>query len=123
MGYYATYYGNLRTRSLSEPEKTALDLRLNYWSDEDIFEDFDYGFAADNTCAITLSGNSKYYEEDVKDFLAEIEPYMDSGEIQYSGEDGEFWQFEFRKGEWYYDIGHIEYTSAVKPMFRKIGAK
>ena len=123
MGYCATYYGDMKTRPLTPPEKTALDLRLRFWKDENVFEDFDYGFATDDSCAITLSGNSKYYEEDVKDFLAEIEPYMNSGEIEYSGEDETFWQFEFRNGNWYYNIGYIQYTRAIKPMFKKLEVK
>lgn len=120
MGYCATYYGDMRTRPLNEQEKLAIDLRLRFWQDEDVFEDLDFGFAAaDNACVVTLSGNSRYYEESVKDFLAELEPYLESGEINYSGEDDTFWRFEFRKDKWYKDIGHIEYIPAALPMFKK----
>ncbi len=119
MGYCATYYGGMTTRPLNEKEKLAVDLRLRFWQDENTFEDFDFDFTEHDACVVTLSGNSRYYEDEVKDFLAELEPYLNSGEINYSGEDNAFWRFEFRNGEWYYDLGHIEYIPAALPMFKK----
>lgn len=51
----------------------------------------------------------KYYEEGIKELLNILEPYVETGNIVFSGEDDCHWQFDFRDGKWHEDDGEICY--------------
>ena len=49
---------------------------------------------------IEVSGYDNYHEEEIQDFLNEIAPYTESGEIFFTGEDDTRWKFKFTGSNW-----------------------
>jgi len=102
MGYYASYNGSIK---LKEDITAELIENGKY-----LFENF--------ACVdkyIDFGGDGKYYGDDVEEYLRKITPYTDSGEIEYSGEDGCLWRFIFRDSEWIEQNGTVSYESIVLP--------
>ena len=87
MSYYATIAGDIvvRENNFNEVFEKA----------ERIFpcvEDFRDG--------IEVTGYDIYGEEEIQDFLNEIAPYTESGEIFFTGEDDTKWKFKFTGNKW-----------------------
>lgn len=60
---------------------------------------------------ISISHNDKYDEDEITELLDILEPYTQSGNITFTGEDDCYWQFDFRDGEWHEDNGTIVYET------------
>ena len=98
MGYCASGDGVIK---LKEPLPTDFQYH-------DVFDEFDYD---EERKDIYVSYSGKYYEEDIYDFTEKIEPYTESGYINFSGEDECVWRFKFVDGEWREESARIVYES------------
>lgn len=103
MGYYATFYGGFTTFPI--PDKVR-----------EKFPYMEYSVSKNkNTCEICFDGYDKYYEEEWigKDgVLANIQPYVISGEVIFAGEDDCFWCYKYdcEKHGFLEGTGRVEYT-------------
>ena len=136
MGYYANYRGSIETKPMSQQDVkgflAAIDSEeitgllteaptpcaFEQWEVNGISVD---GISKDSTgdaiaYYITIWGDEKYYDDDVRKFLNAIAPYTKSGEIEYNGEDNTLWRFAFRGGEWYEDSGYVSYVDSAVPL-------
>lgn len=131
MGYYANYSGSIETKPMSQQDVkrflAAIDSEeitglLTEAPTPYAFEQWEVdGISKDSTVDaiayyITIWGDEKYYDDDVRTFLNAIAPYTKSGEIEYNGEDNTLWRFAFRDGEWYEDNGYVSYIDSVVPI-------
>ena len=62
---------------------------------------------------MSVGDYSKYYEDDTYEVLDKIAPLVESGEIEYSGEDESHWRFIFKDGTWNEEYGYIHYESEL----------
>ena len=56
----------------------------------------------------------KYYEDDVIDALNEIAPLVDSGDVEFAGDDDESWRFHFWNGRMREQNGRVVYEDSDK---------
>lgn len=100
MGYYATWGGQIKFKE--KPSEKIInkvnDCFVCYQKDDKVLHVGDY---------------SKYYEEDATGTLTEIAPLVESGEIEYSGEDDNHWRFIFKDGTWDEEYGSVYYESEM----------
>ncbi len=87
MSYYATLGGDIVVKENNFNE---------------VFERADkiFPYAGKWKDGIEVSGYDNYHEEEIKDFLDEIAPYTESGEIFFTGEDDTRWKFKFTGNRW-----------------------
>lgn len=97
MGYYADGHGWVRVKEKESGNAVADELAYRYTINDralDIISFDEYG---------------KYYETEVLNTLNAIVPYISEGEVEYAGEDNEYWRFILKNGKWKYQSGHIAY--------------
>lgn len=100
MGYSASGGGVIHFKEM--PEQSVFD-QLNNVLDLDYMDNLEANF----------SSYGKYYEDSVISALNAAAPYTESGEIEYSGEDGCRWRFIFQDGEWVEESGYTYYESEI----------
>ena len=61
--------------------------------------------------AIDIYDDEKYHEEDTREFLTVITPYITEGTLNYSGEDDSIWRFvfDYEKQTWNEEDATIAY--------------
>lgn len=102
MGYYATWGGVLGMKEA--PPKTAMrDLN-------NVFEDAYYD---SKKKTLELYGHEKYHEDDVYNALNEIKDIVESGEIEFTGEDDSHWRIYKEDDEWREESGAVYYESEI----------
>ena len=102
MGYYARYSGYVIFK-----EKPSEEL----FSQIDCY--FEDVYFNENELRLDVSGNDKYYSENIEEILNNLEPITKSGEINYMGEDDCVWRFIFKDNEWRDENGTILYDSEI----------
>jgi hypothetical protein len=132
MGYYARCNGYFKTVPLSKDEEIEL-LRAFDIDDSDNVEDITtYLLEAFTDCTMSkqsvgasfneytfdLCSGENYHDDLVYDALARVEPFILAGLIEYDGEDGSTWRFQYRNGKWYEDEGYTSYKESKSPLFR-----
>lgn len=120
MGYYADGHGTLEfERPLSTEELGIVEQALT----EACFEFDVYG----SKDAVDVWVSDKYHGEWVEEALDRIKNAapIKSGEIEFSGEDGCLWMFEYRprNSVWLEKNGYIVYDDPVEDNRRKIRLK
>lgn len=100
MGYYATWGGQIKFKD--KPSKDIIE-KIN-----DCFVCYDQ-----NENTLSVGDYSKYYEDAAYEVLDKIAPLVESGEIEYSGEDESHWRFIFKDGTWNEEYGYIHYESEL----------
>ena len=116
MGYYANGSGLVVTRPLSVNEKAKLLKKIqatgigNFESDafSVVFLSLE-GKEGKEVITIDIEHSDNYHEENTYDFLRKIAPYVETGEIEFTGEEHDNWRFHFRNGKWYEDNGIVTY--------------
>ena len=106
MGYFVNMNGNLETKGISEEkarnilERMLLDMGIDVVKDDD-----------DDELDIYVYGYDKWWIENVENALVEIAPHTLEGEIEFLGEDGEFWKYEYDPNSkaWYEREGEKTY--------------
>ena len=113
MGYYATMDGSITLRKPIAQE-TILE-RIGDFAYENEPEVTD---ETDRTVTFRFGGYQRYYDEEIFDFLAEIESATESGEITYFGEDNSLWRhyFDPEQKHWVEQNGYVEYEKAGKTI-------
>ena len=108
MGYYAKYDGSITVEcdatSFEKVLKEVNDMFFVYDSSED---------AGDSTYTMLLFGNDKYYEDSVRELFEKISDYITEGEIDFCGEENDFWRFVYDQSikEWKEEPGRVIYES------------
>lgn len=104
MSYYANGSGSFTLEGIEEEALEQLltlckDLRVEvHQSDDFLFE---------------VSHDAKYYEDRWKGLFEHITPYTVEGRIEFLGESGALWKFEYKDGKWNEDLGHIYYEDEL----------
>ena len=119
MSYYATGSGSIQFNNRLD-EKTIMSIEEKL--DEcgmDFYNSYDKklknGDCESKVTVIECSNDSNYLGDDeVKEILDEIRDVsqIDSGEIEYVGEDGSHWRFIFKNGEWEMQPGTVKYDES-----------
>ncbi len=95
MGYYANGYGDATLKknvNIEEIDKKLSSIVKNFCNFEYEIDDTNINFWDDN----------KYHEEDTLEFLEALIPYITEGIMDYHGEGGDLWRFQFnpKKKKW-----------------------
>lgn len=87
MSYYATVGG---------------DIAVGENNFNEVFEKAEriFPYAGRFRDGIEVTGYDTYCEEEIQDFLDEIAPCTESGEIFFTGEDDSKWKFKFTGNKW-----------------------
>lgn len=111
MGYYASYGGEIVPKKEEDLEK-IVDIIKKY----DVFEDVDYydRGSIGGVKSIDISGNSKYYEDELIEMYKEISDMVESAEIDFTGEDDHHWRHECKDGKWQELTGELIYKDPQK---------
>lgn len=104
MGYYAAGGGEIKLKQVELP--LLVMTRLN--------DTFEYKVYNDNPETILIDYDNKYHEDSVIETLDALTPYVESGCIQFTGEDGGRWRFRFINGEWVEENGKITWSREQK---------
>ena len=106
MGYYADYDGFITLKGA--PSKEINDL-IN-----EIMNVYEYD---KEKYTYYVSGNDKYYEDDMYRLFSELDGMTKSGEIRFDGEDSSLWRFVYKDGAWIEESGEVVYDGE-KPQIR-----
>ena len=103
MSYYASGKGQIEfVNDVSDKDKEKIfELIENYIGE---------GYDAENRY-IEISMDGDYYEDDVKKALSDIAEIAEisNGELEYAGQDYEYWRFIYTEGAWEEQDGHVVY--------------
>ena len=108
MSYYAQGSG-----SVTAKDETAYK-NLTAIIDNDDNLQFET-FPDDKDLTIGLDSDGNYHDDLVYAFIKSIAPFIKSGNIEYTGEDGTHWQFRFdpNKNEWIEENGKTVYDMST----------
>lgn len=127
MGYYASFNGSITTKYLTQEEEQSLlnayIASVGYESDRITdLQDLDgWGRDGNNECytsedgkksyTFNFSGDDKYYEDEWNNFLSIFNPYLESGRIDFIGEDDCYWSmfFDNKTNGWDEEYGAVYY--------------
>lgn len=106
MGCCADGYGKATLKD--DVDKWVLSKRLDEKAEQ--ASCLEYEFCENGN--IDIYDNENYREEDIRNFLNALSPYIVDGEMEYSGDDDSHWKFAFNKktGEWDKIKGKIYYS-------------
>ena len=83
---------------------------------ENIMADsLDFDLNSSNIMTIEVSYYGRYDDNAFSEIIASASPFVKEGKIEFSGEDNEYWKYEFINGEWEEDSGEIIYDK--EPVF------
>ena len=103
MGYCADVDGSIKVK-----EAKYVDLVLELLEESEAFEDVSDG--GNNAIFVTTYG-WKYHEEDFPQIYGTIAPYIESADIEFTGDDGEKWKHSFEDGQWLEYQGEIHWVN------------
>ena len=101
MGYYAVYGGAIKFKE--KPSDGVLE-SLDY-----MFENLNYD--KESMTADFGGEETNYYDDEVLDALNDVKDIIESGEIEWSGEDFCHWRHLFKDGRWVSENASIIYES------------
>lgn len=110
MGYYANGGGTLKLKKdMKVPASILADLGREFSEvadspDDGLWLTFEY---------------DKYHEDDVTNALRNLAPFVESGNVEFSGDDDEHWRFHFWNGTMRYQYGRLVYEDA-DPDWRRV---
>lgn len=114
MGYYATGSGTIVFRSGYDVD--AVEKILEEMDGYCPFDRFSHDV---ETGQLEVGVSEKYYEEETKEVLKKLEPYVEQGEIEYEGEDGSIWRYVFFDGTFHEEDGRPVYESQMAAFLRR----
>lgn len=103
MGYYASGSGVLKLKS-EVPEDVLV---LLSWENAGFSEVAD---SPDGGLWLTFE-YSKFHDDDMVHAMNKIAQYVESGDVEFCGEDGSHWRYHFRNGKMEEQGGEIVYKS------------
>lgn len=101
MGYYVNTSGTIKIKQGADINKV-----IDIISDLDIFESVE-----EYAGGIDVYGYIKYYPEDYVVMYEDIAPYVTSGNIEFTGDDGERWMHQYENGKWVEYDGQIQWVN------------
>lgn len=97
MSYYASAHGTLIPKSEVPEEIVTMlhnaGLYVETSPDSGIWITFEF----------------QNYNDQIEEIMPKLAPYIVSGNIEFSGDDGEHWRFCFDAGKVFYEDGEIHY--------------
>jgi len=110
MGYYVNADGFITLKEGKYDKEMLLAVRNKL---NKAFDEYDCGSNDDIPYySFGLCGN--YYADEVCKTLDDVADmvgnYITDGEVQFSGEDREYWRFVFKNGMWIEEPGHVVYN-------------
>lgn len=114
MGYWVSVSGNMELRNITDGDARRII--------ESVIDPHMYDTAIDieandsGDVLIDLWAYIKWHDG-IDDMLADLSPYTVEGEIECSGEDGEFWKYEFDDAAWkeYDGVKDYMFGYAIEP--------
>jgi hypothetical protein len=91
MGYYATGGGLITFKKDADRKAVKKIIKENCPCEYDILDSQD-------DFSVSVCQYDKYYEDDYYDFLKEIAPFTEDGNVEFIGEDSQIWRFFFSNG-------------------------
>jgi hypothetical protein len=143
MGYYVSGEGNLTIKNKNLPAAYAALMALQNAPDEkkgggsfsatetrrwfswmpedlttiptvqDVFRELGFEVEVDGDTGDVLIGNYDSKIGDEETFFIAAAPFIESGEYEWKGEDGEFWKWTFHEGKMFHHTGTRAYTHAT----------
>ena len=103
MGYYANGGGTLKLKKdMTVPASILADLGREFTEVAD---------APDGGLWLTFEYD-KYHDDDVTDAMRNLAPFVESGNVEFAGDDDCHWRFHFWNGTMKYQSGRIVYEDA-----------
>ena len=100
MAYYANGGGQV---VLKDGVKAPIDV----W--KMLCQDFsEVADSPDGGIYLTFEEN-KYHDDEVRESMGKLAPFVTSGNVEFTGEDGEQWRFHFWNGTVQYQTGRVVY--------------
>lgn len=142
MGYYVSGEGNLTIKNANLPAAYAALMALQNAPDEvkhggsysaketrrwfswmpedlttiptvqDVFRELGFEVEVDGDTGDVVIGNYDSKIGDEETFFAAAAPFIESGEYEWKGEDGEFWKWTFHDGKMFHVVGARNYGNA-----------
>ena len=111
MGYYCTGGGTARLKIGVDP--VELEMMLDNSNESNIYFEF-YKDKTGVDFVDLVHEYAKWYEKDTVSILEVLSPYIEEGEISFTGEDDSHWKYVFvpEKGEFVYYEGAIVYQES-----------
>lgn len=106
MGYFADAYGSVTLKSSLDPNIDSMDLVGS------IFENYDFKIEYDEeNNKVFVNYDDKYREDSIANCLEELSPYIQKGQISFTGEDSSVWRFIFNPETeaWLYQEAVIDF--------------
>ena len=107
MSWYADGYGSFVPKNGGIPENVLQE--LNEMSEFDMST---YN-SRDGKAEWYLSYDGNFHEDEALEYLRKLAPYVESGEIEMSGEEETHWKYVFKDGKWVEINGHIVYDDEL----------
>lgn len=63
---------------------------------------------------IWLTFDNMNYNDQVEESMKAVAPYVGNGNVEFTGEDGEHWRYEFENGKVFYADGKIVYERRLE---------
>lgn len=142
MGYYVSGEGNLTIKNANLPAAYAALMALQNAPDkmkhggsfsaketrrwfswmpedlttiptvQDVFRELGFEVEVDGDTGDVVIGNYDSKIGDEETFFAAAAPFIESGEYEWKGEDGEFWKWTFHDGKMFHVSGIRAYANA-----------
>lgn len=110
MGYYACGGGTLKLKKdMKIPAEILADLGREFSEVAD---------APDGGLYLTFEYD-KYHDDDVTEALRSLAPFVESGNVEFAGDDDCHWRFHFWNGTMKYQCGRLVYEDA-DPDWRRL---
>lgn len=106
MSWYANGYGSFVPKNGGLPDNIRHEL-----DEMSEFEISTYDHHGDGHWYLSYDGN--FHEDYVEEYLNKLAPYVESGEIEMSGEEETHWKYVFKDGGWAEVAGHIMYDDEL----------
>ena len=79
---------------------------------ENSMTDFlNFNLDSSNITTIEVSYSGRYDEYVFNEIISSTSPFVKEGKIEFSGEDDDYWKYEFINGKWEEDSGEIIYDN------------
>ena len=110
MGYCAYGYGQIYPRNNGIPDGALAEL-----DDMDEFYVVRYDIVHDGNDEWFLQHEDNFHSDSAAEYLNKLAPYLESGEVDMTGDDDAHWKYVFSKGGWAEYRGHVVYDDEVRP--------
>ena len=105
MGYYAHGCGTLKLKPNTEISEDLMDM---------LRDAFDEVWVWSDGALEVEHSHDKYHEDVVAEPLEKLAPFVESGDIEFTGEDDECWRFHFWHGRMREQNGRVVYEDSDK---------